>query len=180
MIKAAVDGSSLSNPGPAGWAWYVSDERWACGGWPSATNNRGELTALLTLLRATAAAGHADEPLLVLADSQYVIDSVTKWLPGWKRRGWRKSDGKPVLNADLMRALDEAIRGRDVRFQWVKGHDGHPMNEAADGLARGAATAYQGGRVPHPGPGFGGVTGAEAPILAACAVPPRPLQTSLF
>ena len=179
MITGAVDGSSLSNPGPAGWAWYVSEDCWACGGWPSATNNRGELTALLTLLRATEASGRGGEQLLVLADSQYVIDSVTKWMPGWKRRGWRKSDGKPVLNADLMQALDEAMRGRDVHFQWVKGHDGHPMNEAADERARTAATAYQAGKKPHPGPGFGGVTGAET-LIAATAGASVVSQSSLF
>lgn len=169
MITAAVDGSSLSNPGPAGWAWYVDEDRWACGGWASATNNRGELMALLALLAATAR--QDDEPLLVLADSQYVINSVTKWMAGWKRRGWRKPDGKPVLNADLMQALDQAMRGRAVTFQWVKGHAGHPLNEAADERAREAATCFKAGVVPHAGPGFGGVTGGE---VAWPATQPRP------
>ncbi|WP_315503958.1 RNase H family protein, partial [Actinomyces radicidentis] len=100
-IIAAADGSALGNPGPAGWAWYVDESCWAAGGWPESTNNRGELTALLELLRATA---HTGEDLLVQADSQYVINSVTKWMKGWKRRGWRKADGKPVLNDDLMKA----------------------------------------------------------------------------
>ena len=167
MITAAVDGSSLKNPGPAGWAWYVDRTCWAAGGWPLATNNRGELTALLALLRATAAAGRAGERLLVLADSQYVIDSVTKWMPGWKRRGWRKADGKAVLNADLMRALDEAMQGRDVSFQWVKGHDGHPLNEAADERARSAAMAFQMRHTMNGGPGFGGITGAETAVPAS-------------
>ena len=167
MITAAVDGSSLSNPGPAGWAWYVDDGCWASGGWPVATNNRGELMALLALLRAGAAAGLADEPLMVLADSQYVINAVTKWMPNWKRRGWRKADGKAVLNADMMMALDEAMRGRQVKFTWVKGHAGHLMNEMVDELARSAATAYQDGRRPDSGPGFGGLTGAETPMPAA-------------
>ena len=178
MITAAVDGSSLSNPGPAGWAWYVDDGCWAAGGWPSATNNRGELMGLLALLRATAAAGLAVEPLRVLADSQYVINSVTKWLPGWKRRGWRKGDGKPVLNADLMQALDEALVGRPVTFQWVKGHAGNPLNEAADEHARAAATAYQAGTTPASCPGFFGVTGAETPVAAK--TPVSPVQGSLF
>jgi len=177
MITAAVDGSSLSNPGPAGWAWVVDDACWACGGWPVATNNRGELMALLALLRATAAAGRADETLRVLADSQYVINSVTKWLPGWKRRGWRRGDGKPVLNADLMQALAEALTGRDVRFEWVKGHDGHPLNEAADQRARSAATAYQQGREPSAGPGFSGKTGGESPVAATA---PPAEQPGLF
>jgi len=167
VITAAVDGSSLSNPGPAGWAWYVDKDRWASGGWRRATNNRGELMALLALLRATEAAGLADEPLSVLADSQYVINSVTKWSPGWKRRGWRKADGKPVLNVDMMIALDDAMLGRPVRFTWVKGHAGHPMNEAVDELARDAALAYQAGETPLGGPGFGGFTGGVPPMPAA-------------
>ena len=131
-----------------------------------ATNNRGELTALLALLRATADAGRADEPLSVLADSQYVINSVTKWLPNWKRRGWRKADGKPVLNVDLMMALDDAMRGRQIKFTWVRGHAGHRLNEAADERAHNAALAYQAGGTAAPGPGFDGQTGAR-PFVSA-------------
>lgn len=150
-ITAAADGSALGNPGPAGWAWVIDDQHWAAGGWPHATNNRGELQAVIELLRATA---DADEPLLVLCDSQYVINSVTKWMPGWKKRGWKKSDGKPVLNRDLLEQLDAALAGRQVRFEWVKGHAGHPLNEAADRHAQDAALAYQ-RRAPVPsGPGF--------------------------
>lgn len=151
VIIAAADGSSLSNPGPAGWAWYVSDDIWASGGWEHGTNNMGELMAVLDLLESTA---HIDEPLRILCDSQYVINSLTKWLPGWKRKGWKKGDGKPVLNVELMKALDEALRGREVEFEWVKGHAGHAMNEAADVRARAAATAYQQGTEPPTGPGF--------------------------
>ena len=135
----AIDGSALGNPGPAGWAWYVDENCWAAGGWPNSSNNRGELTALLELLKATAP---TNEELHVLADSQYVINSVTKWMSGWKKRGWRKSDKSPVLNADLMQAIDKAITGRKVSFEWVRGHSGHPLNEAADDKARAAATAY--------------------------------------
>lgn len=147
----AVDGSALSNPGPAGWAWYVDENCWAAGGWPSSSNNRGELTALLELLKATAP---TNEELHVLADSQYVINSVTKWMSGWKKRGWRKSDKSPVLNADLMQAIDEAISGRKVSFEWVRGHSGHPLNEAADDKARAAATAYQRHGSVESGPGW--------------------------
>ncbi|MGB3955416.1 MAG: ribonuclease H, partial [Brooklawnia sp.] len=152
MIVAAVDGSSLSNPGPAGWAWYIDDDNWEAGGWPSGTNNKGELQAVLSLLRATKPV--ADEPLKVLCDSQYVINSVTRWMPGWKRRGWRKADGKPVLNQDLLKALDEELRGRDVSFEWVRGHAGHAMNEAADERARAVAMAYQTGGTIDRGPGL--------------------------
>jgi ribonuclease HI len=166
-ITAAADGSALGNPGPNGWAWYIDDARWAAGGSPHGTNNQGELQAVLELLRATAG---TDEPLVILCDSKYVIDSITKWMPGWKRKGWRKGDGKPVLNRELMEALDEAMRGRNVRFEWVKGHAGHELNEAADERANAAAKAYQAGVEPRRGPGFGGTTGAGATIAGAAAV----------
>ncbi len=152
-IIAAADGSALGNPGPAGWAWYVDDECWASGGWAHGTNNQGELTALLDLLQQTA---HLSEDLRVFCDSTYVINSVTKWMPGWKRRGWRKGDGKPVLNVEIMKALDEAMTGRDVELVWVKGHAGHVLNEAADRLANAAATAWKDGVEPPAGPGFAG------------------------
>lgn len=153
-IRAAADGSALGNPGPAGWAWYVDAEQWRAGGWERATNNQGELMAVIDLLHATA--HRADEPLVVICDSQYVINSITKWMPGWKRRGWRKADGKPVLNRELLEALDAALQRRDVRLEWVKGHAGHPLNEAADTRARAAATAFQEGRPYNEGPGLAG------------------------
>ncbi|OHR34164.1 ribonuclease H [Corynebacterium sp. HMSC074C05] len=153
-ITAAVDGSALHNPGPAGWCWYIDDSCWAAGGWKEGTNNRGELTALAELLRATA---HIpDEPLFVLCDSQYVINSVTKWMPGWKRKGWKKRDGKPVLNVDILQDIDQLLVGRNIHLEWVKGHSGHDMNEAADQHARAAATAYQKGTAVPEGPGFAG------------------------
>ncbi|MDR1078058.1 MAG: ribonuclease HI [Propionibacteriaceae bacterium] len=161
MITAAADGSSLSNPGPAGWAWYIDDQRWAAGGWPHGTNNMGELMAVLDLLRQTRA---ADQPLLVLCDSQYAINVCTTWLPAWKRRGWRKADKQPIQNLDLVRALDQELAGRPVEFQWVKGHAGHPLNEAADSRARAAAEAFQAGRRPPSGPGFGGPVAPPGPL----------------
>ena len=173
-ITAAADGSALGNPGPAGWAWVVDDSQWRAGGWPNATNNQGELMAVLDLLRATA--DRADEPLHVLCDSQYVINSVTQWMTGWKRRGWRKADGKPVLNRELLQAIDETITGRDVRFEWVKGHAGHLLNEAADLRARAAATAFQAGRAPDQGPGLAGVT-TSAPLNVSLS---RPAPPTLF
>ena len=170
----AIDGSALGNPGPAGWAWYVDENCWAAGGWPSSSNNRGELTALLELLKATAS---TNEELHVLADSQYVINSVTKWMSGWKKRGWRKSDKSPVLNADLMQAIDKAITGRKVSFEWVRGHSGHPLNEAADDKARAAATAYQRHVSVESGPGWtrgenkGTTTTAPGSAQGSTAVP---------
>ena len=115
-------------------------------------------------------------------DSQYVINSLTKWMPGWKKKGWKKSDGKPVLNRDLLEALDQALTGRDYEFIWVKGHAGHELNEKADSLANGAARAYQEGREPAHGPGFGAAAepataavepvAVEAPIVNAPAAEP--------
>ncbi|MCO4254978.1 RNase H family protein [Pseudarthrobacter cellobiosi] len=165
-ITAAADGSALGNPGPAGWAWYVNDDCWRAGGWPHGTNNQGELMAVLDLFRATA---HVpEEDLRVLCDSQYVINSITKWMPGWKRKGWRKADGKPVLNVELLKELDREIAGRKYTFEWVKGHAGHDLNEAADVRARAAATAYQQGVAARSGPGFAG-----APEAVGSAVDSR-------
>ncbi|AOT03515.1 ribonuclease HI family protein [Arthrobacter sp. U41] len=162
-ITAAADGSALGNPGPAGWAWYVNDDCWRAGGWPHGTNNMGELMAVLDLFRCTA---HLPaEDLHILCDSQYVINSVTKWMPGWKRKGWRKSDGKPVMNVELLKEIDQALVGRKYKFEWVRGHAGHDLNEAADDRARAAATAYQQGVAVRQGPGFG--AGAAAPAAQA-------------
>ncbi len=151
-IIAAADGSALGNPGPAGWAWYVDEQHWACGGWAHGTNNMGELTGVLDLLQQTA---HLDEDLLIYCDSRYAIDSITKWMPNWKRKGWKKADGKPVMNVEIMKALDAAMRP-NVRFEWVKGHAGHELNEAADKLANAAAASWKLGVAPDPGPGFSG------------------------
>ena len=158
-ITAAADGSSLGNPGPAGWAWYVDEDTWDAGGWPQGTNNLGELTAILRLLEATAETG---EELHILADSQYAINVVSKWRLGWKKRGWTKADKKPIKNLELIQEIDRAMEGRRVTFEWVKGHAGHHMNERADDLARACAEAYQAGRTPEPGPGFGGGASRDA------------------
>ena len=185
-IIAAADGSALGNPGPAGWAWYIDDDHWASGGWAHGTNNMGELKAVLDLFEATASRPEAK--LRVYCDSQYVINSLTKWMPGWKKKGWKKSDGKPVLNRDLLEALDKALTGRDYEFIWVKGHAGHELNEKADSLANGAARAYQEGREPAHGPGFGvsaepvaepaAAPVVEAPIVNAPAAEPALSESS--
>jgi len=163
-ITAAADGSALGNPGPAGWAWYIDDDTWAAGGWKHATNNQGELMAVLDLFRSTA---HVDDDLLVLCDSQYVINTVTKWMPGWKAKGWRKGDGKPVMNLDLIKEIDEAIVGRRYRFEWVKGHVGHVLNEAADVRARAVAEAFARNAPIAAGPGFPGSAAPVAEVLEA-------------
>lgn len=164
MLTVAVDGSALGNPGPAGWAWYIDQQNWAAGGWKRATNNRGELQAVIEILQASADSG---QDLRLLADSQYVINSVTKWMPGWKKKGWKKRDGKDVLNKDQMVRIDELMTaakaaGRDVSFTWVKGHAGHELNEYADERAHGAALAFQRGQDVQAGPGLSGEVAAAS------------------
>ena len=133
-IIAAADGSALGNPGPAGWAWYIDDNHWAAGGWEHGTNNMGELKAVLDLFEATA---HMPErKLVVYCDSQYVINSLTKWMPGWKSRGWKKADGKPVLNRELLQELDAATAGRDYQLVWVKGAQTPPRRRTSRGTHR--------------------------------------------
>lgn len=150
-IVAAADGSALKNPGPTGWAWAVDEFQWRAGGFPHGTNNIGELYAVLDLLQATA---HLHEPLHILADSRYVIDTFTKWIHGWKRKGWKKSDGSPVLNVELIQQIDAALHGREVSFEWVKGHSGHSLNEFVDDRAREAAAAYRDNTPVRSGPGL--------------------------
>ena len=187
-IVAAADGSALGNPGPAGWAWYVDDNCWRAGGWPHGTNNMGELMAVLDLFKSTA--HMPEEPLHILCDSQYVINSVTKWMPGWKRKGWKKSDGKPVLNLDLLKEIDAALVGRKYTFEWVKGHAGHDLNEAADDRARdcrhclpGQARSQLPARV-SPAPGVRRAakqrTPAVRPVAPELPRPAGPAQTTLF
>ena len=170
QIIAAADGSALGNPGPAGWAWYIDENHWAAGGWEHGTNNMGEIKAVLDLFEATA--HRAESKLLIYCDSQYVINSLTQWMPRWKKRGWKKADGKPVQNRDLLEALDAASTGRDYEMVWVKGHAGHELNEAADSRANAAAQAFKEGREPETGPGFPGsprTTGEQSAPSAQAA-----------
>lgn len=168
-ITAAVDGSALRNPGPAGWAWYVDDACWGAGGWPRATNNQGELTAVIELLRASAGDPRS---LHIVCDSKYVLNSINEWLPGWKRRGWKRADGTPVQNRELLEALDAALVGRTVTYEWVRGHQGHPLNEAADGHARAAATAYDTRTPAAEGPGWRAGGSAESDSASRPALDP--------
>ena len=155
-IIAATDGSSLGNPGPAGWAWYIDQDNWRAGALKESTNNVGELLAVLDLLKETRT---VDDDLLIYADSQYVINALTKWRFNWKKKGWKKADGKPVANRDIIEALDQELNdrqrsGRRVKFEWVRGHADHEMNEKADDYARGASEAIRDGREINTGPGF--------------------------
>ncbi|PRA08300.1 DUF4440 domain-containing protein [Arthrobacter sp. MYb211] len=186
-IIAAADGSALGNPGPAGWAWYIDHENWGAGGWDHGTNNMGELQAVLELFRATAK--EPETELKILCDSQYAINCITKWMPGWKKKGWKKSDGKPVLNQDILRELDAVIVGRKYTFEWVKGHAGHELNEEADDRARAAATAHQSGKDPDAGPGYTGSSGtiagnepgqAPPPVVEAAAEPAVDVASTVF
>ncbi|MFE4449333.1 ribonuclease H [Streptomyces sp. NPDC056796] len=161
-IIAACDGASKGNPGPAAWAWVVADGqgnplRWEAGPLGTATNNVAELTALLELLRSTDPA----VPVEVRMDSQYAMNAVTKWLPGWKRNGWKTSAGKPVANRELVVGIDALLSGRGVTFRYVPAHqvDGDPLNALADQAAsevavsqQAAGTAYGAVDLPVPAP----------------------------
>ena len=140
------DGSALSNPGgPGGTGFVVVDRacnalrfggtRWAVDGPHAITNNRMELRAVLEGLEGLPAAGGVE----VVSDSRYVVDALSKWIHGWRRKGWLTAQGTPVLNRDLIEALDGRTRELGVRYDWVRGHDGHAVNEVVDGLAQGAA-----------------------------------------
>jgi ribonuclease HI len=149
-VVAATDGSCLRNPGPGGWCWYVSEDCWAAGAERETTNNRMELLAVASLLESLP----PGRPVHILADSVYVIDALTKWRHGWKKKGWRTSSGQPVKNRDLMERLDVLMTTHAPTFEWVRGHVGHAANEAADERARAAATAVQSGYDWNEGPGL--------------------------
>lgn len=170
----ATDGSCLRNPGPGGWCWYRDDDAWAAGGESHTTNNRMELTALLEALRAFP----ADRPLHVMADSKYVIDAVTTWIHNWRRRGWRTGRGEPVKNRELIEAIDAELAGREVTFEWVRGHTGHPLNEAADARCLAAATAVDSGTPVVTGPG-GPYGRGEGTGTATEAPPPANVRRQL-
>lgn len=140
-----TDGSCLRNPGGAGgWAAVIETAATGAveeksGGDPETTNNRMELTAALMALSAVPEGAR----VALYTDSQYLKNAFTKfWLPAWKKRGWKKADGEPVLNQDLWVQLDAAFAARQVQFHWVKGHAGNPRNERCDALARAEAERF--------------------------------------
>ena len=139
MIALFTDGACSGNPGPGGWACVIASPDGRArelGGFSAATtNNRMELTAVLEGLRSVRA---LPGPAFVHTDSTYVLDGITSWIKGWKRRGWTTAAGEPVKNEDLWRGLDAAVaeRGRGgVEWRWVRGHDGHDANERCDEIA---------------------------------------------
>ena len=133
-VEMWTDGACKGNPGVGGWGVlmrYGDHRKELFGGDPQTTNNRMELTAVIQGLRALSRPCRVN----LHVDSAYVMNGVQKWLPGWKRNGWRTSDKKPVKNAELWRELDEEIARHQVSWTWVKGHSGDEGNERADQLA---------------------------------------------
>ncbi len=111
---------------------YGEKEKTLHGGETSTTNNRMELTAVIKALECLKG---NKWPIDITTDSKYVLQGITEWIEGWKKRGWRNASKKPVLNADLWQRLDELVQPFDIKWHWVKGHSGHPENELADQLA---------------------------------------------
>ncbi|MBC2884618.1 ribonuclease HI [Ochrobactrum sp. CM-21-5] len=134
-IEAYTDGACSGNPGPGGWGAVLrwnGNEKELKGGEADTTNNRMELMAAISALSALKEPCEVD----LYTDSVYVRDGISGWIEGWKRNGWKTSAKKPVKNAELWQALDEARKPHKVTWHWVKGHAGHPENERADELAR--------------------------------------------
>ena len=134
-VKLFTDGSCLSNPGPGGWAAllrYNHTEKMLSGAQAESTNNQMELMAVIRGLQALSKTCSVH----IYTDSKYVLDGFTKWLEGWKSRGWKKSDKKPVLNKELWVELDKAASTHELSWTWVKGHSGHDENERVDDQAR--------------------------------------------
>lgn len=152
-LIVATDGSAINNPtGPAGWAWFVDESRWACGGFAKASNQVAELFAILAVLRAIP----NTVPVTIRTDSQFSVNVLTQWLPAWRQKDGtlRKKDGTPPANLALVEELDKAFRGRDVRLEWVKGHSGNMLNEIADKLCGAVSSALYAKKAPPRGPGW--------------------------
>ena len=153
MIELWTDGACKGNPGPGGWGVILlvpNQPPVELSGYdPATTNNRMELTAVIEGLKSLP---DRSGIVTVHTDSQLVVKGMTEWIAGWQRKQWRKSDGEPVLNAELWRALlTESQRLAQVRWQWVRGHSGVPLNERADQLAV-AAIERRGGVQSTPAP----------------------------
>jgi ribonuclease HI len=142
-VELFTDGACLGNPGPGGWAALLrfnDTEKELSGGEPQTTNNRMEMRAVIEGLRALTRSCS----VRITTDSQYVLKGMTEWIDGWKRKGWRTADKKPVKNADLWQQLDELCARHQIEWIWVRGHDGHIENERVDQLACTAARAQTG------------------------------------
>lgn len=144
-MKIYTDGACSGNPGPGGWGAILrhgETDRELAGGAADTTNNRMELMAAISSLKALKTPCKVD----LYTDSSYVRDGINGWINGWKRNGWKTAARKPVKNADLWQELDSARNGHEVTWHWVKGHAGHPENERADELARTAMEPFKTGR----------------------------------
>ena len=133
-VEIYTDGACRGNPGPGGWGVLLiagKHQKTMHGGERDTTNNRMELTAAIEALNALK--GH--QQVVLHTDSKYVMDGIQSWMPNWKKRGWKTAGKKPVKNRDLWQALDAATARHDIKWVWVKGHDGNPGNEEADRLA---------------------------------------------
>jgi len=142
-LQIYTDGACSGNPGPGGWGVLMlsgGEEKELYGGEMETTNNRMELMAAIQALEGLSKARDVD----LYTDSKYVGDGITKWLPNWKKNGWKTAAKKPVKNADLWQRLEEATQRHDVNWHWVKGHAGHPENERADALANMGMAEYRG------------------------------------
>lgn len=140
IVRLYTDGACSGNPGPGGWGVVMrwkGVEKELSGHEDETTNNRMEITAVIRGLEALKKPCRVE----VYTDSQYVQKGVSEWLDGWKRRGWKTADKKPVKNQDLWQELDELTAKHEVTFHWVRGHAGHPENERADKLATSAIRA---------------------------------------
>lgn len=139
-VTLYTDGACSGNPGPGGWGAilvYGETEKEFSGGENPSTNNRMELMAAIEGLK------QLKQPCTVelYTDSKYVLQGFTEWMPGWKQKGWKTADKKPVKNVDLWQALEEAAKPHKVHWHWVKGHSGHHFNDRVDMLAVAAAKA---------------------------------------
>lgn len=142
-VSVFTDGSCLGNPGPGGWAVLLrfrDTDREISGGAPETTNNRMELMAVIEGLAALKRPCH----VTVHTDSQYVKNGMTAWIRSWKKNGFRTASGSPVKNEPLWRELDRLATVHQMRWVWVRGHDGHTENERVDALARAAAEKMRG------------------------------------
>jgi len=143
IVHIWTDGACSGNPGPGGWGAvlrYGDTEKELSGGDAATTNNRMELMAAIEALNALKKPANVK----LHTDSKYVMDGVTKWIHGWKKKGWKTADNKPVKNEDLWRALEAAANRHTIEWKWVKGHAGDEMNERADALARTAIETVRG------------------------------------
>ena len=130
-----TDGACSRNPGPGGWGAILisgAHRKELSGGEAATTNNRMELLAAISALDALKSSSRVD----LHTDSEYVRNGITTWIHGWKQRGWKTADKKPVKNVELWQRLDTARNRHDVTWHWVRGHAGDPENERADELAR--------------------------------------------